>query len=650
MRSEVSFCVKNLGRPFIVTAALGFSAALLLLGQGPQNDAKGKAALKAKQIAQNFENNAQVLTLFDRDGKVVGTVGERGLYNQPGLSPDRFSTIGERARYFGAVLSPDRTRLAVPKLDQEGESSDLWVMDVATGRGARLTQSAAQEFVDMPVWSPDNSEVAYVASRNGTEGVYRKAVSGEGPEELLYKNPGFGLNLTDWSSDGRFLTFAKSDLTSGALYVLPLSGQGERQPIEIFRGESPVLEPRFSPDNRFMSYLLLNQAAGKTEIFVRPFDASGATPAAGPWQVAENSRGTAFWRRDGKELYYVGTDRSVMVAQISTSPTFTFKKPTLLFRPPGVIPAGVGSISSDGQRFVGLPPPRVPQFQQITVFNREGKVVSKVGEPGLYSLPAFSPDGTRLAVMRKDPTSEQQDIWTFDIATGKGGRVTTDTKSKTAPVLWTRDGRYILYVSRRGSYSGIYQRAWDGTGGDELLFRYTPGAIIHLTDISSDGKFLVFDSGGVILVVPLTGNDPLTRKAVEVSREEFSTVLGRLSPEGRFMAYLSNGVDSRTRDVYVRSFDSSTGTLGTEGKWRVSKDGVAAMLSWRADGKEFFFRGNGETNEVLVMSADVSTAPTFQAGSAKLLFRLPGSQGVILGNNVSADGQRFVFAVDEPAK
>jgi Tol biopolymer transport system component len=637
----------------MITAALGFSAALFLRGQAPQNDDKAKtnAALKAKQIAQNFENNAQVLTLFDREGKVVGTVGERGLYNQPGLSPDRFSTIGERAPYFGAVLSPDRTRLAVPKLDQEAERSDLWVIDVATDRGTRLTQSAAQEFVDMPVWSPDSSEVAYVASRNGTEGVYRKAVSGEGPEELLYKNPGFGLNLTDWSSDGRFLSFAKSDLASGALYVLPLSGRGERVPIEIFRRESPLLEPRFSPDSRFVSYLLLNQAAGKAEIFVRPFDASGAMPATGPWQVAENSRGMSFWGRDGKELYYVGADRSVMVAQVSTSPTFTFEKPKVLFRPPGVIPAGIGSISRDGERFVGLPPPRVPQFQRISVFDREGKVVNRVGEPGLYSLPAFSPDGTRLAVMRKDPTSEQQDIWTFDIATGKGAAVTNDTQSKTPPLLWTRDGRHILYVSRRGSYSGIYQRTWDGAGDDELLFRYTPGAIVHLTDISADGKFLVFDSGGVILVVALTGNDPLARKAVEVSREEFSTFLGRLSPDGRFMAYLSNGVDSMTRDVYVRSFDSSTGTLGTEGKWRVSKDGVASMLSWRADGSEFFFRGlNRETNEVLVISADVSTAPTFQAGTPKLLFRLPGSQGVILGNNVSPDGRRFVFAIDEPAK
>jgi len=83
----------------------------------------------------------------------------------------------------------------------------------------------------------------------------------------------------------------------------------------------------------------------------------------------------------------------------------------------------------------------------------------------------------------------------------------------------------------------------------------------------------------------------------------------------------------------------------------MAKDGAAGMISWRADGKEFFSLGlNRETNEVLVMSSDVSTAPTFQAGIAKLLFRFPGSQRAIRGNTVSPDGQRFVFATDERMK
>ena len=73
------------------------------------------------------------------------------------------------------------------------------------------------------------------------------------------------------------------------------------------------------------------------------------------------------------------------------------------------------------------------------------------------------------------------------------------------------------------------------------------------------------------------------------------------------------------------------------------------MLHWRADGKEIFFRGqNLESNELLVMSVEVTTTSTFSAGTPKLLFKLPGPIGGNLGN-ISNDGRRFVFAVNVSA-
>jgi hypothetical protein len=188
------------------------------------------------------------------------------------------------------------------------------------------------------------------------------------------------------------------------------------------------------------------------------------------------------------------------------------------------------------------------------------------------------------------------------------------------------------------------------------LFRYTPGAPVNLTDISPDGRFLICASGGVVLVVPLTGSDPLARTAIEFSREEFTVGNGRLSPDGRFLAYNSNEAnpdpDTGRNEVYVRPFDTSTGRAG-EGKWQLSKEGSQGMQFWRGDGKEFFFRQGPRvdrppTDELLVMSAEVSTTPTFHAATPKPLFRLPGPQGGNFGN-ITRDGQRFVFAVNVPA-
>jgi Tol biopolymer transport system component len=635
--------MKNSYRMAIVTTAAALSAVLLMaavpaLGQAPAPakagdtaDDKAKAAAKAKRIAEQFEANARVLTVFDREGKTVAEVGERAIYNQP-------------------VFSPDRTRVAVIKTDLEAETADLWVIDVGTGKSTRITSSKSREPAQAPVWSPDGKQIAYVALRDSYLTAFRRFSNGEGAEELLYKHPGGNFLLTDWSADGRYLIYSSTDLGGGALYALPLE---EKKPMELFRSKFQVLGARISPDNRFIAYR--SNETGKNEIFVRSFDPAGAaSPAAsaGQWQVSNNEGGLGliFWRADGTELYYMGADRGIKSVSVSTAPAFEFGTPRTLFKLPDAIPVtgtpgGLGNIARDGQRVVFVVPP-APRLQQITVVDRQGKTVRTVGEPGLYGQPALSPDGTRLAVVRNDRDRGNTDIWVFDMATGKGTPVTNDMPPDFGP-MWSPDGSQVFYTSLRGNYQGIYRKAWNGTGSEELLFQYTPGAGINLTDVSPDGKFVTFSSGGVVNVVALTGTDPLTRKAIEFSREEFDTLQGRFSPDGRFLAYGSNEGDPEKVQVYVRPFDASTGAAAATGKWQVSKDGANGMLYWRADGKEMFWLHlDMESGDALVMAADISTAPAFQPGTPRLLFRLTNARQTMNGpGSISRDGQRFVFTM-----
>ena len=306
--------MKYVDRKAIVFAVVALCLVQLPIrasGQELSAEAKDKAAAeaRAKRNALTFENNASTIVFYDRSGKRTGTIGERALYN-------------------AAVISPDGSRVAVVKGDLPNESADLFVLDASSGTSIRLTTSARTEFVLSPVWSPDSSRLAYVAMRKGQEGIYVRPANGQGAEELVYRNPGAFLNLSDWSSDGRFLTFAFSDMKGGTLYTLPLDGGPDRKAIEIFKTDLQVFGPRFSPDGRFLLYTVVDKA-NRGEVFVRPAD-----PAAsgGPWQISEGTVGVAFWRRDGKELYYVARDRSVMVADVSTAPLFSFTKPRVLFR------------------------------------------------------------------------------------------------------------------------------------------------------------------------------------------------------------------------------------------------------------------------------------------------------------------------------
>ena len=269
-----------------------------------------------------------------------------------------------------------------------------------------------------------------------------------------------------------------------------------------------------------------------------------------------------------------------------------------------------------------------------------------MAEPGLYGQPAFSPDGTRLLVIKNDIQTAQADYWTIDLASGKQTRLTNDTFGKPG-ALWSPDGAYIYFSSNRAGDFSLYRRRSDGTGDEEFLYKHTPGAFLGPNDITPDGKWLLCDGFGYVIAIPLTG-DAKSRKEVETLRDEFFTNLARISPDGKFLAYRSDEAQPERFEIYVRPFDAASAQVG-DGKWQLSKDGVIAMLHWRADGKEVFWRGqNFESNDLWVMSVDVETTPPFKVGTPKLLFKLPGPIGGNLGN-ISRDGQRFVFAVNVSA-
>jgi Tol biopolymer transport system component len=157
--------VKNLHR-IAVTFAFLFLTAAYAQVQLPTDPEQ-----RAKTIAQIMEANSSQLTLFDRDGKPLSTIGSKDLQDQP----------------YQPVFSPDGKRLAVVRQDLDKGTRDIWVIDNATGKATRISISEKGERVRQPVWSPDGSRIAYVGLRKGTYGIYQKPSDGTGAEEQLLK-------------------------------------------------------------------------------------------------------------------------------------------------------------------------------------------------------------------------------------------------------------------------------------------------------------------------------------------------------------------------------------------------------------------------------------------------------------------------------
>jgi Tol biopolymer transport system component len=280
-------------------------------------------------------------------------------------------------------------------------------------------------------------------------------------------------------------------------------------------------------------------------------------------------------------------------------------------------------------------------LQQLTVFDRQGTIVSRVGEPGSYAQAAFSPDGSRLAVIKRDPDSDAQDVWTLDVATGRGTPITSDSAPDTAPV-WSPDGRQIAFVSVRENTHGIYRRPANGEGSEERLYQHSSGAQIVLTDWSADGRFLCFWSGDTMYVLPLSGD----RKPIELSKDGVVGRGGRLSPDSRFLAFNSNAAGGRFQ-IYVRPFDPAR-PLPDASNTQVSRESGLGGIVWNRTGTELLFLSQPPGQSL--MAVEIVTTSGFQTSEPRKLFELPPGSGAPaqLSSVSTADGQRFIFAVNLP--
>ena len=272
---------------------------------------------------------------------------------------------------------------------------------------------------------------------------------------------------------------------------------------------------------------------------------------------------------------------------------------------------------------------------RLTWFDRQGQTVGTIGEPGLYRTLSISPDGKRVAVERTDPQTQNRDIWLMDSASSAASRFTSDPGWDAFPT-WSPDGGRIIFTSNRGGVYDLYRKATSGAGNEELLYQSTEGK--GPNSWSPDGKFLIYYSLGQPTHLRLLAVDgPADRKPTPLVDPQFSSVTGRFSPDGRWIAYSSN--ESGKNEISVRPFDPSTGTAGDP---VIVTSGGGRTPLWSGNGKELFYL----TNDGTATAVDVKSGPAFRTGTPKPLFKVPA--GLLFWDvapNTSGDGTRFLMPI-----
>ncbi len=193
----------------------------------------------------------------------------------------------------------------------------------------------------------------------------------------------------------------------------------------------------------------------------------------------------------------------------------------------------------------------------------------------------------------------------------------------------------MAYNSFRQSKAvrSIFWKAADGTGEIEKL-AFAPNLNLFPWSWSSDGRYLAMGEASEnlakwnIAVLSMEGDHAIK----PLLHEEYNEAQPKISPDGRYMAYMSD--ESGQARIYVRPFPDVN-----KGKWQIST-GYGESPLWSPDGRELFYISNEGAVEV-----PVDTKTAFNAGKPRLLFRGPylSGYGESPAWDISPDGKRFLM-------
>ena len=266
------------------------------------------------------------------------------------------AAIGPRNNYSSFTLSPDERRVAIQRFDDpDTVYPTIWMMDLRReGAISRFTDTGVGEPEFLPAWSPNSSEVVYSQGDDVRMRLIREPVNGgSGRVVLNTKGPKF---LTDWSPDGRFVAYNSQwpDYQYLHTWIATLGEQPE-EPRPFLQHSLDEGSASFSPTEgqgapRWIAYT--SDETGRPEVYVRDF-----STGTRKWQVSNHGGLLPHWRRDGRELFFLTPEGTLMAVSVKPGSTFEFGTPQTLFatgfRP---LPLNVWfdqyAVAGDGRRFL----------------------------------------------------------------------------------------------------------------------------------------------------------------------------------------------------------------------------------------------------------------------------------------------------------
>jgi eukaryotic-like serine/threonine-protein kinase len=535
----------------------------------------------------------------------------------------RFSILPPEKSSFGQIaVSPDGRHLAFTAAT--GGKLQLWVrpLDSTEARALAGTQGAI-----FPFWSRDSRFIGFFADSR-----LKKIEVIGGPVQTLCEAP---LPLGGaWSSDEGVILFGPQSLI-GLLRISTTGGEvAQMTTIDRSRQEITHRYPTFLPDGRHFLYSIMSGEKETRGVYLGSLDGTVKRRMLDDGPVIKYLAAASGDTASGAGWLIYGRDGALLARPFDAGRLELTGEPLLLSDKVGsdsvYIDYSTFSVSDNG--VLVFDPNLKRQRRQYRWVDRRGQPINSLDMATGDFGPWLSPDEKRFVADRIDPQTSTYDLWLCNISGDAAARFTFDPASDFNPV-WSPDGSRIVWASTRDSgVANLYQKSASLAGEETLLLKSDYVKIP--TDWSRDGRFIIYHQ-----IDPKTKVDVWVLPAASSSeakplvRTEANEAAGTLSPNGRWLAYVSD-VSGRF-EVYVQSFP------GGGGKQQVSTGG-GSYPRWRQDGRElFYYAGDGK-----LMAVSVRSGESFEVGESAPLFEFRA--GTLLTNLapyvVTADGQRFLIS------
>jgi Tol biopolymer transport system component len=452
-----------------------------------------------------------------------------------------------------------------------------------------------------PSISPDGRWIAYAS---GTQ-LYKVPIEG-GPALAVGNAASLG---TAWADNETIAA-----VRDGRIWLFPANGQPARRftTLDTTASERSQSYPIATPDGNYLFYQTLHgDGTATVRLGVASLETGGMAtldvPGVSPIGMIDDV------------LIYAGPDGAVMGVRMDLANLRTAGDPAPLGEQVSIVAGGVAraALSRNGTLIYQ----RGATRGQLNILDSTGALVAPLGEPETSLHPRFSPDGRRVAV------SFDGDVWIYDLGSATPMRLTSGARNDRPE--WSADGKRVLFRTTRDGADALWWQAADGSAGPERLLRLDNGPQEGV--ISPDGKWLVVRTIGTttkrdVHYRAMSGDTTLH----PIAASEFDELMPRISPDGKWVAYVSD--ESGIAEVYVRGFP------GPSGKVQVSLGGGSEPI-WAPDAQRIYYRHVRD-----VMAARVSTSAGFSVRDRVKLFDGTYATNPIHANfDVSPDGKRFLM-------